>query len=221
MEVSRTSPCSTARKSGRPSSSLSHGQTANLLHPRKSPKQHGSFSATLVLKEPNSCQIPPHLVGLESSLAGFCVRAGQKSSTEILRNVESSSSVQPHSLKLLLSLGWPVDVGRCPGWTGHRDTSWFLNSCSDSSDIQQAKAAAPSEDTGGSGFSGRRKVLYYAGSLTETAFIVPSLTENPEESSVHSEWRQTPAQTSCLVYSDIQISHWSPTILKTLSLLKS
>lgn len=57
---------------------------------------------------------------------------------QILRNVESSSSVQPHFLEFLLSLGWPVDVGRHPGWTGHLDTSWSLNSCSDGTDIQQA-----------------------------------------------------------------------------------
>lgn len=56
---------------------------------------------------------------------------------QILRNVESASSVQPHFLEFLLSLGWPVDVGRHPGWTGHLDTSWSLNSCSDSTDIQQ------------------------------------------------------------------------------------
>ncbi len=56
---------------------------------------------------------------------------------QILRNVESSSSVQPHFLEFLLSLGWPVDVGRHPGWTGHLDTSWSLNSCSDSNDIHQ------------------------------------------------------------------------------------
>lgn len=57
--------------------------------------------------------------------------------SQILRNVESSSSVQPHFLEFLLSLGWPVDVGRHPGWTGHLDTSWSLNSCSEGSDAQQ------------------------------------------------------------------------------------
>lgn len=57
--------------------------------------------------------------------------------SQILRNVESSSSVQPHFLEFLLSLGWPVDVGRHPGWTGHLDTSWSLNSCSESNDVQQ------------------------------------------------------------------------------------
>lgn len=56
---------------------------------------------------------------------------------QILKNVESSTSVQLHFLEFLLSLGWPVDVGRHPGWTGHIDTSWSLNSRSDSNDIQQ------------------------------------------------------------------------------------
>uniref|UniRef100_A0A3Q0S5S7 Ral GTPase-activating protein subunit beta n=1 Tax=Amphilophus citrinellus TaxID=61819 RepID=A0A3Q0S5S7_AMPCI len=161
------------------------------------------FLSLEALKEPNNSRLPPHLIGLESSLPGFfddisyldllpCrpfdtvfifyVRAGQKSSHEILRNVESSASVQSHFLEFLLSLGWPVDVGRHPGWTGHLDTSWSVNYCSDSND----EAGTP-EDTGGSVFNGEKKVLYYADALTEIAFVVPSLTENSEESSVHSD----------------------------------
>uniref|UniRef100_A0A8C5DL33 Ral GTPase-activating protein subunit beta n=1 Tax=Gouania willdenowi TaxID=441366 RepID=A0A8C5DL33_GOUWI len=160
-----------------------------------------SHSSQVEWKEPNNSRLPPHLIGLESSLPGFfddinyldllpCrpfdtvfvfyVRAGQKSSPEILRNVESSASVQPHFLEFLLSLGWPVDVGRHPGWTGHLDTSWSLNSCSD-------KEPFSPEDTGGSVFNGEKKVLYYADALTEIAFVVPSLTENSEESSIHSD----------------------------------
>uniref|UniRef100_A0A8C6LAB0 Ral GTPase-activating protein subunit beta n=1 Tax=Nothobranchius furzeri TaxID=105023 RepID=A0A8C6LAB0_NOTFU len=159
---------------------------------------HFGFLSLEALKEPNNSRLPPHLIGLDSSLPGFfddityldllpCrpfdtvfifyVRAGQKSSSEILRNVESSATVQPHFLEFLLSLGWPVDVGRHPGWTGHLDTSWSLNSCFDN------KEAATPEDTGGSAFNGERKVLYYADALTEIAFVVPSLTE----SSVHSD----------------------------------
>uniref|UniRef100_A0A8C6L2A7 Ral GTPase-activating protein subunit beta n=1 Tax=Nothobranchius furzeri TaxID=105023 RepID=A0A8C6L2A7_NOTFU len=157
---------------------------------------HFGFLSLEALKEPNNSRLPPHLIGLDSSLPGFfddityldllpCrpfdtvfifyVRAGQKSSSEILRNVESSATVQPHFLEFLLSLGWPVDVGRHPGWTGHLDTSWSLNS------------SATPEDTGGSAFNGERKVLYYADALTEIAFVVPSLTESSEESSVHSD----------------------------------
>uniref|UniRef100_A0A8C7TMI7 Ral GTPase-activating protein subunit beta n=1 Tax=Oncorhynchus mykiss TaxID=8022 RepID=A0A8C7TMI7_ONCMY len=155
-------------------------------------------------EEPGNSRLPPHLIGLESSMPGFfddiayldllpCrpfdtvfvfyVRAGQKTSHEILRNVETSSSVQPHFLEFLLSLGWPVDVGRHPGWTGHLDTSWSLNSCSSDNDSQQI---APPGDTGGSVFNGEKKVLYYADALTEIAFVVPSLTDS-EDSSVHSD----------------------------------
>uniref|UniRef100_A0A3P9P8E5 Ral GTPase-activating protein subunit beta n=1 Tax=Poecilia reticulata TaxID=8081 RepID=A0A3P9P8E5_POERE len=159
---------------------------------------HFGFLSLEALKEPNNSRLPPHLIGLDSSLPGFfddvsyldllpCrpfdtvfifyVRAGQKSSSEILRNVESSATVQPHFLEFLLSLGWPVDVGHHPGWTGHLDTSWSLNSCFDSTDLQTEEAASP-EDTGGSVFNGEKKVLYYADGLTEIAFVVPSLTEN-------------------------------------------
>uniref|UniRef100_A0A8D3EFM9 Ral GTPase-activating protein subunit beta n=1 Tax=Scophthalmus maximus TaxID=52904 RepID=A0A8D3EFM9_SCOMX len=169
---------------------------------------HFGFLSLEALKEPNNSRLPPHLIGLESSLPGFfddvsyldllpCrpfdtvfifyVRAGQKSSHEILRNVESSSSVQPHFLEFLLSLGWPVDVGRHPGWTGHLDTSWSLNSCSDNNDIQQTEEAATPEDTGGSGFNGEKKVLYYADALTEIAFVVPSLTENSGQSDTNTD----------------------------------
>uniref|UniRef100_A0A8C7N101 Ral GTPase-activating protein subunit beta n=1 Tax=Oncorhynchus kisutch TaxID=8019 RepID=A0A8C7N101_ONCKI len=158
---------------------------------------HFGFLSLEALKEPGNSRLPPHLIGLESSMPGFfddiayldllpCrpfdtvfvfyVRAGQKTSHEILRNVETSSSVQPHFLEFLLSLGWPVDVGRHPGWTGHLDTSWSLNSC---------KEAAPPGDTGGSVFNGEKKVLYYADALTEIAFVVPSLTDS--DSSVHSD----------------------------------
>ncbi|XP_047224256.1 ral GTPase-activating protein subunit beta-like isoform X3 [Girardinichthys multiradiatus] len=168
---------------------------------------HFGFLSLEALKEPNNSRLPPHLIGLDSSLPGFfddvsyldllpcrpfdtvfiCyVRAGQKSSSEILRNVESSATVQPHFLEFLFSLGWPVDVGHHPGWTGHLDTSWSLNSCFDSTDLQTEEAATP-EDTGGSVFNGEKKVLYYADALTEIAFVVPSLTETSEESSVHSD----------------------------------
>ncbi|XP_013870835.1 ral GTPase-activating protein subunit beta isoform X2 [Austrofundulus limnaeus] len=166
------------------------------------------FLSLEALKEPNNSRLPPHLIGLDTSLPGFfddisyldllpCrpfdtvfifyVRAGQKSSSEILRNVESSATVQPHFMEFLLSLGWSVDVGCHPGWTGHLDTSWSLNSCSDTNDIQQAEEAGTPEDTGGSVFNGERKVLYYADALSEIAFVVPSLTESSEQSSVHSD----------------------------------
>uniref|UniRef100_A0A674NWH6 Ral GTPase-activating protein subunit beta n=1 Tax=Takifugu rubripes TaxID=31033 RepID=A0A674NWH6_TAKRU len=152
---------------------------------------HFGFLSLEALKEPNNSRLPPHLIALDSSLPGFfddisyldlltCrpfdtvfifyMRAGQKSSHEILKNVESSSSVQPHFLEFLLSLGWPVDLGRHPGWTGHLDTSWSINSSSDNNDLQQTEEVSTFEDTGGSVFNGEKKVLYYADALTEIAF---------------------------------------------------
>lgn len=58
---------------------------------------------------------------------------------QILKNVESSRNVQPHFLEFLLSLGWSVDVGKHPGWTGHVSTSWSINSCDDGEGPEQGK----------------------------------------------------------------------------------
>lgn len=59
---------------------------------------------------------------------------------QILKNVESSRNVQPHFLEFLLSLGWSVDVGKHPGWTGHVSTSWSINSCDDGEGSEPGKA---------------------------------------------------------------------------------
>uniref|UniRef100_A0AAY4EUX0 Ral GTPase-activating protein subunit beta n=1 Tax=Denticeps clupeoides TaxID=299321 RepID=A0AAY4EUX0_9TELE len=141
-------------------------------------------------EEPGNSRLPPHLIALDSALPGFfddvafldllpcrpCdtvfifyMKAGQKSSQEILKNAESSASVHPHFLELLLSLGWPVDVGQHPGWTGNVCTSWTINT---------AKSTESNDSIShmGSGvFNGEKRVLYYADALTEVAFVVPSL----------------------------------------------
>lgn len=41
--------------------------------------------------------------------------------------------------RILLSLGWSVDVGKHPGWTGHVSTSWSINSCDDGEGPEQGK----------------------------------------------------------------------------------
>lgn len=58
---------------------------------------------------------------------------------QILKNMESSRIVQPHFLEFLLSLGWSVDVGKHPGWTGHVSTSWSINNCSDEEGPEQGE----------------------------------------------------------------------------------
>jgi hypothetical protein len=36
----------------------------------------------------------------------------------------SANCVHPHFLEFLSTLGWPINVWRHPGWTGHVSTSW-------------------------------------------------------------------------------------------------
>ncbi|KAL0977874.1 hypothetical protein UPYG_G00162460 [Umbra pygmaea] len=166
---------------------------------------HFGFLSLEALKEPGNSRLPPHLIALDSGLPGFfedisyldllpcrpCdtvflfyMKAGQKSSQEILRNVESSSNVQHHFLEFLLSLGWPVEVGQHPGWTGSVYTSWSINN--HGGDGSPPEDTVSLGDTGGSIFNGERRVLYYADALTEIAFVVPSLTDSSAESSENS-----------------------------------
>ncbi|KAK2520565.1 Ralgapb [Columba guinea] len=163
---------------------------------------HFGFLSLEALKEPANSRLPPHLIALDSALPGFfddlgyldllpCrpfdtvfifyMKAGQKTSQEILKNMESSRIVQPHFLEFLLSLGWSVDVGKHPGWTGHVSTSWSINSCGDEEGPEQDDLII-SEDVGASIFNGQKKVLYYADALTEIAFVVPSPVESLTDS---------------------------------------
>ncbi|ETE70670.1 Ral GTPase-activating protein subunit beta, partial [Ophiophagus hannah] len=163
---------------------------------------HFGFLSLEALKEPANSRLPPHLIALDSSVPGFfddigyldllpCrpfdtvfifyMKAGQKTSQEILKNVESSRNVQPHFLEFLLSLGWSVDVGKHPGWTGHVSTSWSINSFCDEEGSEQDEVIC-SEDMGASIFNGQRKALYYADALTEIAFVVPSHVESLTDS---------------------------------------
>jgi hypothetical protein len=45
----------------------------------------------------------------------------------------SRTSVQPQFLEFLHSLGWPVDIGKHAGWTGHVATSWKIMDQDDAS----------------------------------------------------------------------------------------
>uniref|UniRef100_A0A7N4PGW3 Ral GTPase activating protein non-catalytic subunit beta n=1 Tax=Sarcophilus harrisii TaxID=9305 RepID=A0A7N4PGW3_SARHA len=120
---------------------------------------HFGFLSLEALKEPANSRLPPHLIALDSTISGFfddigyldllpCrpfdtvfifyMKAYQKTSQEILKNAESSKNVQPHFLEFLLSLGWSVDIGKHPGWTGHVSTSWSINTYSDADVPEQA-----------------------------------------------------------------------------------
>ncbi|XP_035238591.1 ral GTPase-activating protein subunit beta-like isoform X4 [Anguilla anguilla] len=191
----------------KPPSPAQEFQTARLF------LSHLGFLSLEALKEPANRCLPPHLVALDSALPGFfedieyldllpCrpfdtvfifyVRAGQRSYQEILKNVDSSANVQPHFLEFLLSLGWPVDVHKHPGWTGNMETSWSINGCGDG-EAQQQEDAVALEDSGGGVFNGEKRVLYYADALTEIAFVVPTFSDSSAADS--SENSEPPVET--------------------------
>ncbi|XP_068172385.1 ral GTPase-activating protein subunit beta-like isoform X2 [Antennarius striatus] len=124
------------------------------------------------LKNPGIGSAPAQLVSLDSSVPGFsedlmrldllpsrrrdsafvfCMRAGQRTAAEIVRNVTSSHGVPPHFLNFLSSLGQPVAAGQRLG-----------------------QFSAVLGDSGGGVFNGDKCVLVDADALTEIAFIVPS-----------------------------------------------
>ena len=79
----------------------------------------------------------------------------------------SSTFVHPHFLTFLSTLGWPVNVWRHPGWTGHISTSW-------KGGMTEPREATQCNDHGGALFNGDNHVIYWADALSELAFVVPS-----------------------------------------------
>ncbi|CAB1354255.1 unnamed protein product [Coregonus sp. 'balchen'] len=139
-------------------------------------------TARLFLSHFGFLRLPPHLIALDSGLPGFfddmsyldllpcrpCdtvflfyMKAGQKSSQE------------HHFLEFLMSLGWPVEVGQHPGWTGSVYTSWSINNNNNNNN---------NSNNNGDSSPPEKQVLYYADALTEIAFVVPSLTDSSESS---------------------------------------
>ncbi|XP_023264035.1 ral GTPase-activating protein subunit beta-like isoform X1 [Seriola lalandi dorsalis] len=110
----------------RPPPPVTNFQTARLF------LSHLGLLTPETLKDPGTSGVPAQLVSLDSSLPGFSedlrrldqmpfrncdsafvfyMKAGQRTATEILRNVESRCSVPSHFLDFLSSLGRPVEVG--------------------------------------------------------------------------------------------------------------
>ncbi|XP_017765932.1 PREDICTED: ral GTPase-activating protein subunit beta isoform X1 [Eufriesea mexicana] len=101
----------------------------------------------------------------------FYVKAGQKTSTEILSNVLHESNISSNFLEFLNSLGWPVSVSAHAGWTGHISTSWRVT--------PQLNVPQPAHsDHGGALYNGDTHVLYWADVSSEIAFIVPTQSSN-------------------------------------------
>nr|KAG5690370.1 hypothetical protein BaRGS_001292 [Batillaria attramentaria] len=152
---------------------------------------HYGFLSLESLKEPSNrvCSVPPALVMLDSSnsslftdlesldfipsrdndtLHVFYVKQNQKTAQEILANVTSYTNVQPQFLEFLHSLGWPVDVRKHAGWTGHVTSSWKISEPDDCEDEDYLTG------TGGSLYDGRQQALYWADVSSELAIVVPS-----------------------------------------------
>ncbi|XP_071504740.1 ral GTPase-activating protein subunit beta-like [Diadema antillarum] len=171
----------------------------------KPPRPSGEFSpARLLLSHlgylsieslqgPENTHLPPALVALDESQAGFTgdllqldqipsrtfdtafifyVKTGQKKAEEILKNVKSQENVQYQFLEFLQALGWPVVIGQHAGWTGHTSTSWKIPT---SASKETENSGDMAEEThGGSLYSGRKQVLYFADFSSEIAFVVPT-----------------------------------------------
>ncbi|XP_076463976.1 ral GTPase-activating protein subunit beta-like isoform X2 [Babylonia areolata] len=152
---------------------------------------HYGFLSLESLKEPSNrvCSVPPALVMLDSTSSAlfadlealdfipsrdndtlhvFYVKQNQKTALDILSNVTSYSNVQPQFLEFLHSLGWPVDVRKHAGWTGHVSTSWKISEPDDCEDEDYLTG------TGGSLYDSKQQVLYWADVSSELAIVVPS-----------------------------------------------
>ncbi|XP_077869075.1 ral GTPase-activating protein subunit beta-like [Saccoglossus kowalevskii] len=106
----------------------------------------------------------------------FYVKAGQKTANRILGNVESVDNVQPEFMEFLKSVGWPVEISKHCGWTGHISTSWKTeHSDAGLSHTDDGLYSADITNHGGGLYNGDRQVLYYADVMCEIAFVVPSL----------------------------------------------
>ncbi|KAF8763641.1 Ral GTPase-activating protein subunit beta like protein [Argiope bruennichi] len=93
------------------------------------------------------------------------VKSGQTSVDNFLQNV-TQRNIHPHFMEFLRSLGWPVDVKKHAGWTGHISTAWKVLPSDDLDTISE-------EDTV-SVYNGKNKVLYWSDVSSELAFVVPS-----------------------------------------------
>lgn len=50
----------------------------------------------------------------------FYVKAGQTQAQDIVQNVHNETTISPHFIEFLHTLGWPVDVHHHPGKTAQK-----------------------------------------------------------------------------------------------------
>ncbi|XP_049826190.1 ral GTPase-activating protein subunit beta isoform X3 [Aethina tumida] len=166
--------------------------------------------------------VSPSLATLDSSATDFCkdlsmldnmsprtwdtvhifyVRTQQTQAQDIVNNVLNENLLSPFFLEFIHSLGWPVEVNKHPGWTGHVSTSWKV------SPNTQPASAQPSKC-----YDGSSHVLYWADACSEVAFVVPSHVKSKDD---HSESFQTSSLSS---WSERSLSDSGSRDKRTLSL---
>lgn len=134
----------------------------------------------------------PNLVALDSSLTEFCkdlqildqmsprtcdtahifyVRSQQTNAQDIVSNALDPCSISPYFFEFIHTLGWPVEVQKHPGWTGHISTSWKV----------APESERPSQSTTKQkSYDGNNHVLYWADACSEIAFVIPSSLKQSE-----------------------------------------
>ncbi|XP_044749908.1 ral GTPase-activating protein subunit beta isoform X3 [Coccinella septempunctata] len=96
----------------------------------------------------------------------FYVKSQQNKAEDIVGNMRNQTSLSPYYIEFLHTLGWAVDIGKHPGWTGHISTSWKLPHATE----QKPNDRSTQEIC----YDGTERVLYWADACSEIAFIVPS-----------------------------------------------
>ncbi|CAG9819469.1 unnamed protein product [Phaedon cochleariae] len=139
-----------------------------------------------------------HLSALDSSAADFCddlslldkmsprtcdtvhifyVRPQQSQAQDIVGNVSNENAISAYFSEFIHSLGWPVEISKHPGWTGHISTSWKIAGNSQQDQTSKQKL-----------YDGSTHVLYWADACSEIAFVIPSQYKQTQASSEHSSF---------------------------------
>ncbi|CAG9768936.1 unnamed protein product [Ceutorhynchus assimilis] len=145
-----------------------------------------SHFGLLTLDEEDTPHTTPNLVALDSSQNEFCkdlqildqmsprtcdtvhmfyVRSQQTNAQDIVNNMLNPNLISPHFFEFIHTLGWPVEIRKHPGWTGHVSTSW--KDLPEGEPLQNQSSKQRSYD-------GTSHILYWADACSEIAFVIPS-----------------------------------------------
>nr|CAI5853854.1 unnamed protein product [Callosobruchus analis] len=98
----------------------------------------------------------------------------QTNAQDIVGNTLLENVISPYFWEFIHSLGWPVDVSKHPGWTGHISTSWRVSGSIEKNTTPKQKR-----------YDGSSHVLYWADACSEIAFIIPAQVKPRDPSVEH------------------------------------